>query len=201
MVFGSIFCSATTGTATMPQPTIYFTQPQGLAAALIWGQWVTTATASSITTTDVWNTWLNNGTIGLANAYPQQQASLSQQAAMMEQHRRVADAAAQERRAADTKAKAFMRDNLTPIQREALEKHGWFLVEGGKSRKLYRVYGDRGCAGNIYELDAKEKEIARYCVHARADIPLGDQLLAQALSLRFDEDHIIATANRTPVAA
>lgn len=109
--------------------------------------------------------------------------------------------AAKEREAAAKKAMELLHQNLSEKQSTALKKHGWFLVEGGKSKKTYRIYGDR-CAGNIHELDAEQKkEIARYCVHAEYSIPLGDQLLAQAICLRLDEDHLIKTANKTQLAA
>jgi len=72
-------------------------------------------------------------------------------------------------------------------------------VEGGKSKKTYKING-RTASGNITELDGK-KEVVRYCVHADYTIPLGDQLLTQLLHLRHDEDHIIASANKTPLAA
>ncbi len=47
----------------------------------------------------------------------------------------------------------------------------------------------------------QESWVARYCVHASYEIPLGDQLLAQAISLRLDEEHIIGKANKTALAA
>lgn len=168
----------------------------------VWSQWMTNATTATATNSvNVWNTWNNNSLTGSAiSGYtlqqpmqpptPEVQALLQQQSAA-----RVAG-----RSEAETKAKSLMHDNLTPIQREALEKHGWFLVEGGKSGKLYRIHA-RSYAGNIDELDDKMTAVARLCVHAASDIPLGDQLLAQALSLRFDEDHIIAKANRTALVA
>jgi len=91
----------------------------------------------------------------------------------------------------------LLREHLTREQQESMDKKGWFLVEGGRTHRTYKIDAKR-YAGNICEMDG-EKEIASYCVHANTDIPLGDQLLTQALSLRFDEDHIIGKANKTPL--
>lgn len=169
---------------------------------LLWGQWAVTATTTS--NDYVWNNWASATTSTInyyqqrgfgqqqGSALGQSQAAAAQQQFNAASQRPVATADP----AASDRAKALMRDNLTAVQREALDKHGWFLVEGGKSGKLYRVRAN-SYAGNIYELDDAKKEIARYCVHARDDIPLYDHLLAQALSLRYDEDHIIGRANRT----
>lgn len=180
----------------------------GMTQVQVWAQWIQWMPVTDTTTSaiNVWNTWANATTtnsVGYAQGLAQRTYTPEEVAAREQRQLDAGLIAAEavERRAkAETKAKSLMRDNLTPMQREALEKHGWFLVEGGKSKKLYRVHA-RGYAGNIYELDDKMKEVVRLCVHAPSDIPLGDQLLAQALSLRFDEDHIIAKANRTAMAA
>lgn len=168
----------------------------------IWNYWVGTENSvNTVTTATTWNTWLGGSisTTPYQQMAAQSQASAQQQTLMRQQHDQ-AVTAVKKREAAAARAKKLMRDNLTAIQREALEKHGWFLVEGGRSGKLYRVYGNRH-AGNIFELNDKMKEVAQYCVHANDNIPLGDQLLAQALSLRFDEEHIIGRANRTALVA
>jgi hypothetical protein len=154
-----------------------------------WGLWSETATS----TTSVWSVWNSINQTSTGNCQIMGQPGWAVQYA---EHERVRA----ERAAVAKKARRLLRDHLTDAQRQALDMHGWFLVEGGQSRKLYRIY-NRHHAGNIYELDEKMKEIARYCVHMPADIPLGDQLLGQALSLRFDEDHIMAKANRTILAA
>lgn len=180
--------------------------PSGLNAA--WGQWVVTSATTSCANT--WNTWSTTSTTTSIDYYAGQAAGLGQQALsqqqaaqqMLGQQGGMPMSGGGSRNAeiekARDRAKTLMRDNLTPVQREALDKHGWFLVEGGKSGKLYRVRAD-SYAGNIYELDDKRREVARYCVHAHPEIPFYDHLLAQALSLRYDEDHIIGRANCTPL--
>jgi hypothetical protein len=106
---------------------------------------------------------------------------------------------AKERRAFEAKAMELLKDNLSGKQLEALHKHGWFLVEGGKSKKTYRIDAG-GYSGNITHIDGK-KEIERFCVHASHEIPLGDHILAQMLNLLWDEDYIIGKANKTRLAA
>lgn len=101
--------------------------------------------------------------------------------------------------AAKKRAWELLCSHLSEKQRETLDKNGWFLIEGGKSKKTYRIYAN-SYAGNIREL-AEDKEVMRYCVHATGEFPLGDQLLTQAISLRFDEDYIIGKANKTKLAA
>lgn len=177
----------------------------------VWNTWATTP---STTTDDVWNTWAT--TTAVTPSYytwrvwvsaeqaqqiiaDQQQVSEAAQRQMAEQQERQR-AEEEKRQAAKQRADELLRAHLSVKQRQALDKHGWFLVQGGKSKKTYRVHGDK-YAGNIHELDQKGKEVARYCVHAEYTIPLGDQLLAQALCLSHDEDHIIGKANRTPLAA
>jgi hypothetical protein len=193
----------------MPVYSVQTYMPNQLTAATaqnVWNQWTTTTPTSTV----IWQFWIGDGTGSAMGALggQQQLGSGQQQFGSLAVGRTgsltygvQAMAAARhedeaKRRAeAGKKAGELLRENLTPKQRRALTRHGWFLVEGGKSGKLYRVEAG-SYAGNIYELDEKKKPVARYCVHASPDIPLGDHLLTQALSLRFDEEHIIAKANK-----
>lgn len=196
--------------ATVSQAQNNATTLNPMAQSMIWGQWVNqtqTATTTITITANVWNTWTSTSTMmsglggnGQSNGMLAPTPPTPEQLALVEQRQQAAAAETKRRDEAAARAKTLLRDNLTAAQLKALDKHGWFLVQGGKSGKLYRVRAN-SYAGNIYELDAKKKEVARYCVHMTSDIPLHDHLLAQALSLRFDEEHIIARANRTPLAA
>jgi hypothetical protein len=96
------------------------------------------------------------------------------------------------RRLADVKATKLLRQNLTREQLAALDKHGWFLVQGGKSEKTYRLHK----SGRMEEMEG-DAAIASFCVHADYNIPVPDQVLAKALCIRLDEEFIIKTANRT----
>ena len=188
------------------------------SATTVWGIWVDQGTASS----RVDNSYANQTTTGLfspisscSNVWPlwvtqqvmsqeqlleiqrqQQEREIAHRRAVEQQQQQM-EALAAKRREADKKAMELLIENLSATQKKALKKHGWFLVQGGKSGKTYRIKGDR-CSGNITELDGKH-EVARYCVHADHRYPLGDQLLAQALSLRHDEEHVLKTANKTPI--
>lgn len=173
----------------------------------IWQGWITTSSNSTTTiwpiwisstssTTGTWCQWANNQD----SFQPAQILSEEEHNRICEEAMRQAAAEREKREAAAKRAMRLLYDNLTAKQLEALNKHGWFLVEGGKSKKTYRIYGNR-YAGNIHELNAEGKEVLRYCVHAECTLPLGDQLLAQAISLRFDEDYIISKANKTRLVA
>jgi hypothetical protein len=177
----------------------------------------TITTCSSPTSNAVWTIWVDDGPSQIVNqgtchpdyySYrapavheaprqtPEQQAAAAEAAAQAEAERVRVNKEEQERKAVAAKrAMELLRENLSKKQREALDKNGWFLVEGGKSKKTYRIQGDR-CAGNITELEG-EQAVARYCVHASYEIPLGDQLLAQAISLRYDEEYLLKIANKT----
>jgi hypothetical protein len=116
--------------------------------------------------------------------------------------RQTADAEiARIRKVAADRAKEVLLEHLTPQQRETVEKHGWFTIEGGKSKKLYRIIAG-GVAGNIEELDAKgEKAMARYCCHLDGSYPASDHHLTQKLMLEWDEETFLKLANKTPLVA
>jgi hypothetical protein len=168
----------------------------------MWCQWNNCTTS---TTTPVWLVWNTTGTGNTinqnCNLYAQQGAPpiTPEMIAAREAQNAKWKKIDQERKVAADQAMRLLRDNLSPKQIKALDKHGWFLVEGGKSKKTYRIRND-SYTGNIYELDG-DKEVARFCVHAHSEIPLGDQLLAQAISIQWDEDHIISKANKTRLTA
>src|SRR5215472_30724 len=139
----------------------------------IWNNWCSTATiaCTGTTTNTIWIRWCDQTEQNLIGGYQnynnplgnQLQAAAAMQARSADYQAQLQ--AAQERRqaeeaerntaqqAASKRAMELLRENLTEKQRKALDKHGWFLVEGGRSKKTYRVYGDRGYAGNIFELD------------------------------------------------
>lgn len=114
--------------------------------------------------------------------------------------------AERERKAAASKrALELLREHLTAKQREDLENRKFFLVQGGKTGKSYRIRDNGSASGNIDEMadNDNEKVAARLCAHApyASGIPNADQLLAQMLMLRFEEEDMLRIANRTPMAA
>jgi hypothetical protein len=197
----------------------------------IWPYWcgqqtaITTSPCGNLSNNTIWMQWVDSGTCNnttggyyaVQNAMAQQamlQAQQNQYAlplpqlteeerALAEERHAAAQKARQERaaarEAAEKVAMELLREHLSPVQRKALDKFGWFLVEGGMSKKTYRIEA-KHYAGNIHEME-KSKPVTRLCVHASSEIPLGDQLLTQALSLQFDEEHIVAKANKTNMRA
>lgn len=104
-----------------------------------------------------------------------------------------------ERQVARERARGLLLEHLTPAQRKTFEKNAWFVVEGGRSKKRYRIEA-RGVAGNVYQLDQKGHVVATFCGHADHSIPDYDQYLAQKLMLEANEDAYLALANRRLVA-
>jgi hypothetical protein len=118
----------------------------------------------------------------------------------MQAARERAEQAAKEMGEARKRAHALLLEHLTPAQRETFEKNKWFIVEGGKTGKRFKIFSN-GYAGNVHELDAHDKMVNRLCCHANAGIPLEDQLLTQKVLLEWDEEHFYKTANITRIAA
>lgn len=110
---------------------------------------------------------------------------------------RTAEAAERRRQhdAARSRANELLIAHLTPEQRESFETLKWFVVEGGRTKRKYRIHGNGGMAGNIEVIGENHRLCAHCDLHA---IPLGDQLLAQKVTLELDEDHFLRTANRHP---
>jgi hypothetical protein len=173
----------------------------------IWNANNSMVTGGSTDTNLVWPLWSTN-TIGIQSmavaadisvprlrdpAEIQKEQEEAREAERLRKEREEAHKAAQKR------AMKLLYSYLRPEQIETIDKNGWFVVEGGKSKKQYRIKVNH-YANNIFELN-DGKEVASYCVHANNQIPLGDHLLAQTIGLRFDEDHIIGLANKRTLVA
>jgi len=140
----------------------------------------------------------NNHYVNMLQAQPRTETG-EERAAREERQRRAAEEQIKrerERAAAQVKARELLLTHLTPEQRDTVARHGWFVVEGGRSRKRYRI-NTGGYAGNIEELDADGNVVATLCCHARVDIPVADQHLTQKFMLESDEQEFVARANRT----
>lgn len=173
---------------TTATPTIISTDMN--ATSTVWVSWIdSTVTNCNYTgaTNIIWSSWINLTHEQQAEVLRHQAAMAAQRQANLETERKYSEA--------EERARVLLREHLTDRQREALDRHGWFLVEGGKSKKEYRVRGS-SCAGNITEL-REGREVSRLCVHSDYSIPLSDQLLTQLLHLRHDEEHMMQRANRT----
>jgi vacuolar-type H+-ATPase subunit H len=126
------------------------------------------------------------------------QAEVDRQNREREQQIQEARERARVREAGAAKAKEVLLDHLTSEQRETVEKNHWFVIEGGKSKKKYRI-GTKAIAGNVEELDDKGKAIARYCCHLAYSYPPHDHHLTQKLMLEWDEEEFLKKANKTSV--
>jgi hypothetical protein len=99
--------------------------------------------------------------------------------------------------AAKNAAMELLLAHLSEQQRETFHANGWFIVEGGKSKKRYRIRAHDHLVANVDRLNGNGNVLFKLCAHCRRDlIPLGDQLLAQKLMLEADEERFLAIANR-----
>lgn len=180
----------------------------------VWTTWIETSTTGIIYADDVLtSSWQGSGFNQPSIAHQERQAYQRALNAQLRQgldrmpaismHQRQRDdrrrRLLQQRREnarkwAERRAHALLLSYLTPQQREMYERERHFHV-CSKTGKTYRIYGDRGIMGNVYELDGQGRAVARLCAHSAPDIPVGDQLLTQMLWLRHHEAEFLRVAN------
>lgn len=115
-----------------------------------------------------------------------------------EQAHREAEARKADHAEAVERSKELLLSYLTADQRATFKKHGWFVVEGGKSKNRYRVRTNT-CAGNIEVLAANDnnKVTHRFCAHCDySAIAEYDHYLAQKLMIECAEEEFLKIANR-----
>jgi len=119
------------------------------------------------------------------------------------ERRERAEEEAKKRKSARARARELLLDHLTDAQRETFEKNHWFVVEGGRSKRRYRIDTARGTSGNVERLVGETAHAdERLCIHHRPGgepIPDYDQFLAQKLMIEGDEDSFRKIANRSRV--
>ncbi len=94
------------------------------------------------------------------------------------------------------RARELLLQHLTPGQRESFLTNKFFVVEGGRSKRRYRIEDLGHLVANIRVI---EERGGRLCGHIRAPgIPMGDHLLAQKLMLEGSEEEFLRLANRHP---
>lgn len=103
----------------------------------------------------------------------------------------------EEQEEADRRAEKILREHLDTNQRKEYKANAAFHVVTADGKR-YRL--KKGWAGNVEEIDAAGKAIARYCIHPRESVPHDDNLLAQKLLLETDEREFRRIANRTVLA-
>lgn len=102
-------------------------------------------------------------------------------------------AATLRRRIADREAERLLVSQLTPEQRDELERLDRFHVIAGD--KTYRIR--RGWAGNI-DLIEDDQIVERWCVHPARQIPVADSMVAQKLMIESGcADELRGIANVT----
>lgn len=169
-----------------------------------WSHWnYQAASCTSASTTAGWYTW---------NAVAYAQASVAQwagwnggiisertkkqerreMAAQEHQRREYLERRAKEdeaRRQAQQRARALLMTNLTPAQRDSLEKNQFFDIDIGG--KLYRIR--QGTHGNV-RLVENGRETTLFCAQPNG-VPTEDAMLAQKLMLETDEAAFLRVAN------
>ena len=108
---------------------------------------------------------------------------------------RAREEAAAKQRAAVERAEKLLQSCLTPVQRDCLEKRGFFYVTGADGN-VYRI--KRGTHGNVEKVDptSLDRALERYCVQPDG-VPTADSMLAQKLALECHPEAFFSVANRT----
>jgi hypothetical protein len=118
-------------------------------------------------------------------------AAEAQRQAILERQRieREARASAVER------AKELLLAHLTSEQRHTFEQNKWFIVEGGKTKRKYKIHANGGLNANI-EVVGENHRLCAHCDHHI--MPYNDHVLMQKVMLELDEDSFLRVANRHP---
>ena len=87
----------------------------------------------------------------------------------------------------------FSRTTSQPEQRSQYERHGYFDVIGGATRRRYRIR--HGTQMNVQLLDSSGRWVSSLCFAPRGRLPVGDVMLAQAIALQLFEYEALNVAN------
>lgn len=197
---GSLFGSTlSTSSATSPTAGYWVCNADGTNAVYVQQQFVSVATSAQTTST-IWENCVT----------PTQYFALAQNRVVIcrertaEEQRLAAIAQAEyvrleaERRqrmeAVRTKSRELLLSHLTAAQRKTFEDNKWFIIKGGRTRQTYRIR-DAGHAGNIDVMQGS-KVSHRLCCHCDHSIPVYDNMLAQKITLEYDESTFLQLANR-----
>lgn len=188
------------GWISVATPTVIQCPSTGLGYVLYDG-----ATEASTT-----STWYQEDGQGIVWVTPQQYFHLAQtrvpiywertaeQQRLLEEQAAVRAAFIQEQQekaaAVRERARQLLLSHLTPAQRATFEANRWFVVTGGQSQQRYRIR-DSGHAGNVDVLNGERVQY-RLCCHCDHQIPTYDNMLAQKITLEYDEKEFLRLANR-----
>jgi hypothetical protein len=87
-----------------------------------------------------------------------------------------------QRRTAEEKAFALLKQWLSPVQVAQYEKYGYFEVMGGNSGKHYRIRPTRQM--NVDELDQQGVRIAAWCFGPEGELPIATSCWRRRLPLK-----------------
>ena len=93
------------------------------------------------------------------------------------------------------KAKELLLAHLSESQRKTWLKNEYFDVQAPSGRR-YRL--QKGYFHNVFLLDIFNKKVREYCAYAKdpnGSLPVEDNLFAQLMTLRFNENEFLAMAN------
>jgi hypothetical protein len=94
---------------------------------------------------------------------------------------------------ADERARALLRNWLSPAQAAEYDTYGYFEVTGSASGKRYRIRPEPQM--NVDEFDASGARVAVWCFMPQGYLPVGDIMLAQKIALETDEASALAIAH------
>lgn len=102
-------------------------------------------------------------------------------------------------KAATLRSYLLLRRQLTAEQWRTFRKNKWFVVQGGKTGKRYRIRANGSLVANVEVMADNDNEVVAYklCAHpAVATVPTGDHLLSQKIMLEWAEEEFLSRANR-----
>lgn len=92
----------------------------------------------------------------------------------------------------DIKAETLLLKTLEREQRKTWLANEYFDFTSQFGRR-YRI--KRGRIGNVFRLDKDGKQIATFCCHPNITVPVADCVMAQYMTLRFNEAAFLAETN------
>jgi hypothetical protein len=98
---------------------------------------------------------------------------------------------------AGERAKELLLAHLTPEQRHTFEKNEWFVVEGGRTKKKYKIYARNNSLNANIEVIGENHRLCAHCDHHV--MPFNDHVLMQKVMIELDEDSFLRVANRHPM--
>ena len=167
------------------------TNTSSTTVANIWFLWVNTNTVTSTAVTNIWDCWAQ--TIVNQQLTREQRLEFErQQLESRARYEREAKERVQKEKEANERAETLLLECLSVDQVAEYRRNKFFIVQGGKSGKKYRIR--QGRSNNIDLLDG-ERITHRLCCHPGAFLPAPDNMLAQKVLLELQEEEFVRTAN------